>query len=58
MIESEPPVWEGTYGPVSDITPYGYLGEFNAGQKIQKQLKAVVSCFSVFMTFKLPNNIA
>ncbi|XP_060563330.1 uncharacterized protein LOC132722785 [Ruditapes philippinarum] len=41
MIESQPPVWEGRYGPVSDITPYGYLGEYKAGQRVYEQLKAV-----------------
>ncbi|XP_053404273.1 uncharacterized protein LOC123555431 [Mercenaria mercenaria] len=41
MIESKPPIWEGRSAPVSDITPYGYLGEFKAGEKVQIQLKAV-----------------
>ncbi|KAL4219762.1 Contactin-associated protein-like 2 [Mactra antiquata] len=40
MIESQPPVWQ-TDGPVSGQTPYGYLGEFHAGQKLNIGVSAV-----------------
>lgn len=49
MIESQPPVWQMD-GPVSGKTPYGYLGEFRAGQRISVNVSAVV-CKGVLNIF-------
>lgn len=43
MIQSEPPIWQAI-GPVSSKTPYGYLGEFKAGERVDIGLGALVSC--------------
>ncbi|XP_052214906.1 uncharacterized protein LOC127833598 [Dreissena polymorpha] len=40
MIESKPPVWQ-SHGPVSSKTPYGYLGEFKAGEVVNMNVSAV-----------------
>ncbi|WAR27244.1 hypothetical protein MAR_012948, partial [Mya arenaria] len=40
MIESQPPVWQSN-GPVSSKTPYGYLGEFRAGNVVNVPLEAL-----------------
>ena len=40
VVQSAPPVWENH---LNRTAPYGYLGEFKAGQRVSIQLDAMVS---------------